>query len=61
MILAIIVTFLGKEQLLGVSHIPISSREELAMAVQQAVEKWGITDKIQALYCDTTASNTGPV
>ena len=31
--LAIIVTFLGKEQLLGVPHIPTSSGEEQAMAV----------------------------
>lgn len=57
--LAIIVTFQGKEQLLGVPEIPTSSGEEQAMAVYQAVEKWGITDKIQALCCDTTASNTG--
>ena len=59
--LAIIVTFLGKEQLLGVPHIPTSSGEEQAMAVQQAVDKWGITDKIKALCCDTTASNTGRI
>ena len=37
--LEIIVTFLGKEQLLGIPHIPKSS-EEQAMAVQQAVDKW---------------------
>ena len=31
------------------------------MAVQQAVDKWGITDKIHALCCDTSASNTGRI
>lgn len=59
--LAIIVTFQGKEQLLGVPEIPTSSGEDQAMSVYQAVEKWGINDKIQALCCDTTASNTGRV
>ena len=49
------------EQLLGVPNIPTSSGEEQAMAVQQADDKWGITDKIQALCCDTTASNTGRI
>jgi hypothetical protein len=59
--MAIIVTFQGKEQLLGVPEIPTSSGEQQAMAVYQVVEKWGITDKIQALCCDTTASNTGRI
>ena len=31
------------------------------MAVQQAVDKWDITDKIQVLCYDTTASNTGQI
>ena len=57
--LAILVTFQGKEQLLGVPEIPTSSGEEQALAVYQAVEKWNITNKIQALCCDTTSSNTG--
>ena len=37
--LAIIVTFQGKEQLLGVPEIQTSSGEEQAMAAYQAVEK----------------------
>src|SRR5215469_11876847 len=56
--LAIIVSFHGKEQLLGVPEIQTSSGEKQAMAVYQAVEKWGVIDKIQALFCDTTASST---
>lgn len=59
--LAIIVTYDGKEQLLGAPQIETSSGEEQAFAVYQVVEKWGIADKIEALCCDTTASNTGRV
>lgn len=59
--LAILVTFEGKEQLLGVPEIASSSGEEQALAVFEAIEKWGITDKVQALCCDTTASNTGRI
>ena len=43
---------------MGVPEIQTSSGEEQAMAAYQAVEKWGLTDKIQAICCDTTASNT---
>ena len=60
--LAIIVTLLCMEQLLlGVPNIPTSSGEEQAMVVQQADDKWGITDKIQAFCCEITASNTGRI
>ena len=31
------------------------------MVVQQADNKWGITDKIQTLCCNITASNTGRI
>lgn len=48
--LAIIVTFQGKEQLLGVLEIPTSSGEDQALTVYHAVEKWSIT-----------ASNTGRI
>ncbi len=40
--LAIILTFQGKEKLLGVPEIPTSSGEEQALAVYHAVEKWSI-------------------
>ena len=35
------------EQLLGVPNIPTSLGEEQAMVVQQADDKWGITDKFR--------------
>ena len=57
--LAIIVTLICMEQLLGVPNSPTSSGDQQAMVVQQADDKWGITDKIQALCCDITESNTG--
>lgn len=44
-----------------IPEIPTSSGEEQALAVYQSVEKWGITNKIQAICCDTTASNTGRI
>lgn len=59
--LAILATFEGKEQLLRVPKITTSPGEDQAMAVFQTVEKWGIMNKIQALCCDTTASNTGRI
>ena len=59
--LSILVTSEGKEQLLGVPEIPSSTGEAQATAVHDSVEKWGIEEKIQALCCDTTASNTGRV
>ena len=46
---------------MGVPEIQTSSGEELAMAAYQAVEKWGLTDKIQEICYETTASNTGQV
>lgn len=46
---AIIVTFQGKEQLLGIPEMPTSPGEQQSMAVYQTVEKWSITDKFQAL------------
>lgn len=41
-ILAIILTFEGKEQRLRVPEIPTSSGEEQARAVYQAVERSGV-------------------
>lgn len=49
--LAIIVTVLAKEQLLGILEIPTSSADQQTMAVYQTVEKWVITDKIGTLQC----------
>lgn len=59
--LAVIVTFEGKEQILGIPEIPASTGKDQAMAVFETVENWGIEEKIQALCFDTTASNTGRI
>lgn len=50
--LAIIVTFQGKKQLLDVPEIQTSSGEQ-GMTVYQAVEKWSVTNKIQARCCNS--------
>ena len=47
--------------IIGSPKYPNISGEQQAMVVQQADDKCGITDKIQALCCDTTASNTGRI
>lgn len=57
--LAILVTFQGMEQLLGVPDIESSSGADQGEAIFEAVEEWGVTNKVQALCFDTTASNTG--
>ncbi len=59
--LAIIVTSQGKEQLLGIPAISASTGEDQATAIYQAIEQWGIAEKVQALCFDTTASNTGRI
>jgi hypothetical protein len=57
--LAILVSGQGVSQLLGVPKIPSGTGEAQAQAVVDALDQWGITDKIAALSFDTTASNTG--
>lgn len=57
--LPIIVTGKDIEQLLGIPELSAGTGVDQASAVHQALEDWGLTDKVQALCCDTTASNTG--
>ncbi|XP_050060675.1 uncharacterized protein LOC126551445 [Aphis gossypii] len=57
--LPIIVSYKGIEQLLGVPELISGTGENQATAVYQALENWGLIDNVQALCCDTTASNTG--
>jgi hypothetical protein len=56
--LAIIVSFNDDEQLLNVPETG-GTGEDMAAAVYSAMEDWGICEKVVALCCDTTASNTG--
>ncbi|KAL4104515.1 hypothetical protein QTP88_019810 [Uroleucon formosanum] len=57
--LPIIISYKGIEQLLGVPELISGTGENQATAVYQALEDWGLTDNVQALCFDTTASNTG--
>ena len=56
--LAIIITFDGKEQLMGVLETG-GSGLEMAQAVHGTLIDWGIDSKVNAMCFDTTASNTG--
>jgi len=59
--LPIIISYKGIDQLLGVPELISGTGENQATAVYlyQALENWGLIDNVQALCCDTTASNTG--
>ncbi|XP_050521830.1 uncharacterized protein LOC126894684 [Daktulosphaira vitifoliae] len=46
------------EQLLDVPKISSGSGQSQAVAIYAVLDKWGITDKVKSLCCDTTASNT---
>lgn len=45
--------------LIGIPKLEKSTGQEQANAVYFALENWGVLDTVQALCCDTTASNTG--
>lgn len=57
--LPIVVTSKDTEQLLAVPSLESSTGEEQAQAIYNALREWELTDIVQALCCDTTASNTG--
>ncbi|KAL4113207.1 hypothetical protein QTP88_016873 [Uroleucon formosanum] len=57
--LPIVASCNGKEQLLGVPALDTGTGANQANAIFQTLEDWCITDNMQALCCDTTASNTG--
>ncbi|GBM39966.1 hypothetical protein AVEN_142092-1 [Araneus ventricosus] len=59
--LPIIVTYKDEEKLLGVPKLENSSGKEQAMAVWNVLNDWGLEDKAQILYSDTTSSNTGRI
>lgn len=45
--------------LIDVPRLDSSSGEEQAAAVYKALQDWQLCDRVQALCCDTTSSNTG--
>ena len=57
--LPVLISSIGVEKLLGIPTISSSSGDDQASAVYDLLEEWGLSNKVQALCCDTTASNTG--
>ncbi|XP_050531470.1 uncharacterized protein LOC126900072 [Daktulosphaira vitifoliae] len=57
--LPILVSFEGVSQLLGFPKIESDSGENQVNAIFDLLQVWDVKNKIQALCCDTTASNTG--
>lgn len=57
--LPVIVSFEGITQLLGVPKLERGTGDQQANTIFNIINDWGITNKVQALCCDTTASNTG--
>ena len=59
--LPVLVSFQGRTQLLGVPKLEAGTGKSQADAIFDNLNEWGITDKVQAMCSDTTASNTGRI
>jgi len=59
--LPIVISFEGITQLLGVPKLLNGTGVNQAKAIFESLEEWSIIDKVQAVCCDTTASNTGRI
>jgi hypothetical protein len=57
--LAVLISYDGKDKLIGAPSIPQATGAEQAAAVYRCLEEWGLLDSVQAMCFDTTASNTG--
>lgn len=57
----VIVSNKNGDQLLGVPSLPNGKGEEICSAVFNTLESWELLDNVQAICCDTTASNTGRI
>ena len=57
--LPVLVSGEGVDKLLGVPKLPAGTAKYAANAVFSMIERWNITDKVQAMSFDTTAVNTG--
>lgn len=55
----VIVSNKNGDQLLGVPSLPNGKGQEISSAVYNTLESWGLLENVQAICCDTTASNTG--
>ncbi|XP_044594027.1 uncharacterized protein LOC123271702 [Cotesia glomerata] len=58
--LAVLVSGLNFEQLLGIPKTESGAGEHQAMSIIDLLDRWGITNCIKGLCFDTTASNSGP-
>lgn len=57
--LPIIISGNGFEKLLGVPSLNSGTGHDQANAVYECTSKWNLCDKVEAICCDTTSSNTG--
>ena len=57
--LPVVVSGGGSEQLLGVPKLASGTGKMQAASVVQLLQEWELTDSVQAMCFDTTASNTG--
>ena len=57
--LAIVVSGHGVQKLIGVPKLTRGTGEATASAVAEALDDWGLAERIVAMSFDTTASNTG--
>ncbi|KAG0725940.1 Ras-related protein Rab-21 [Chionoecetes opilio] len=59
--LAILVTGEGVEKLLGVPKLHSGTGDAAATAVFEALEDWGVQERVVAMCFDTTSANTGAI
>lgn len=57
--LPVIVSNKNGDQLLGIPSLRNGTSQEICAAVFDTITEWGLAQNIQAISCDTTASNTG--
>lgn len=57
--LPVVITSTETEHLLGVPALQAGTGRQQAEAIIQLLKEWNLTDKVQALCFDTTATNTG--
>lgn len=59
--LSVVISFDGNTQLLGVPKLRSETGENQAKAIFEVLDGWEMVEKVQAVCCDTTASNTGRI
>ena len=57
--LPVIITYDGKEKLLGIPAIEKCTGREQALTVLELLDNWKLTDSVKVLCCDTTSTNMG--